>query len=316
MRGKPTHRQDGVALLLIVLVLFTSSAAVFLSAVNNTNVDLTVANNAQREMVEAKQTLLAFAMAYAELFPDNPPGRFPCPDTNNDAQGLPDFPCYNSKVPGRLPRRINTESGTSFMFSDHGMANDQRFWFAVSPDYVQGSSAVLNSAAPGMLRLDRQADIVAVLIAPGNLLNDKTGGNNSPANYLENTNVRGTNFVSNRATDPTTFNDRLLPIYRHEVMTLVTAQVVQIVHGVLTAYYLEHDKTLPVDQDFFREVLAAAALPAWFADNQWDTVINYKLSEENKKSASISFTGCAIIYTVDFEPLNIKRDKASCEGHP
>ena len=316
MRGKPTHRQDGVALLLIVLVLFTSSAAVFLSAVNNTNVDLTVANNAQREMVEAKQTLLAFAMAYAELFPDNPPGRFPCPDTNNDAQGLPDFPCYNSNVPGRLPRRINTESGTSFMFSDHGMANDQRFWFAVSPDYVQGSSAVLNSSSPGMLKLDRQADIVAVLIAPGNLLNGKSGGDSSPANYLEDGNVGGTNFVSNQAANPSTFNDRVLPIYRHEVMTLVTAQVAELVRGVLTTYYIKHGNTLPEDQDFFREALAAAALPAWFAGNQWDTVINYELPEENKNRADISFTGCAITYTVSFERPDIERDKASCEGHP
>jgi hypothetical protein len=313
MRGRLPQRQDGVALLLIALVLFTSSAAVFLSAVNNTNVDLTVANNAQREMVEAKQTLLAFAMAYAELFPDNPPGRFPCPDTNNDAQGLPDFPCYNSNVPGRLPRRINTESGTSFMFSDHGMANDQRFWFAVSPDYVQGSSAVLNSSTPGMLRLERQADIVAVLIAPGNLLNGKKGGNSSPANYLENANARGTNFVSNRAANPATFNDRVLPIYRHEVMTLVTAQVVQMVHVMLTNHR-DQGNMLPVDQVLFLEVLAAAALPVWFADNQWDTVINYTLVNENR--VTISFTGCEITYTVDFERLVIERDKASCEGHP
>jgi hypothetical protein len=291
---------------------------VFLSAVNNTNVDLIAANNSQREMVEAKQTLLAFAMAYAELFPNNPPGRFPCPDTSNNAEGLPDFPCYTSNVPGRLPRSIVIDSGASFKFSDYGMANDQRFWFAVSPNYAQGSTAVLNSTSLGALRLDRQPDIVAVLIAPGNLLEGKRGGNNTPSNYLENANVRGTTFFSNRTASPATFNDRVLPIYRHEVMTLVTAQVVQLVHRMLTTYYLANGNTYPADEPTFLAALEATPLPDWpdwFKDNQWHTVINYSVIDNNH--VSIIFDGCAIEYKFSSvgQP-KIERSQASCEAQP
>ena len=315
MRGRLLQRQNGVALLLIVLVLFTSSTAVFLSAVNNTNVNLIAETSSQRELVEAKQTLLAFAMAYAELFPNNPPGRFPCPDTNNDAAGLPNSPCSSSDEPGRLPRRINTGPNTSFKFSDHGVENDQRFWYAVSPDFAQGSSAVLNSTSLGTLSLDSQTDIVAVLIAPGNLLNGRSGGINSRGNYLENRNVDGTTFVSNRVANPATFNDRVLPIYRHEVMTLVTAQVVQLVHRMLTTYDPDNGKPYPVDESTFLAALEAAPLPDWFKDNQWHTVINYSVIDNNH--VSISFNGCAITYTVSSvgQP-KIERSQASCEAHP
>jgi hypothetical protein len=313
MRGRLLQRQNGIALLLILLVLFTGSTAVFLSAVNNTNVDLIAANNSQREMVQAKQTLLAFAMAYAELFPNNPPGRFPCPDTNND--GLPDFPCSGSNVPGRLPQRINTGPDASFKFSDHGMANDQRFWYAVSPDFAQGSSEVLNSSSLGTLSLDSQADIVAVLIAPGNLLSGRSGGNSTRSNYLENANIDGTTFVSNQVADPASFNDRLLPIYRHEVMTLVSARVVQIVRGMLNTYYLANGNQYPEDEPTFLAALEAAPIPAWFVNNQWHTVINYALSSD-KSHVSISFDGCAITYTVSsVGQSTIKRSQASCEVH-
>ena len=62
MRGRPPQQQLGAAVLIFFLILFTSTAAVLLRAVNNANFGLDAANNTQREMVNAKQILLALVL--------------------------------------------------------------------------------------------------------------------------------------------------------------------------------------------------------------------------------------------------------------
>jgi len=311
MRGTLPQQQLGAAVLILFLILFTTTAAVLLRAVNNANFGLNAANNTQREMVAAKQTLLAFAMSYSENFPGSPPGRFPCPDTDNDADGLPNTPCSASNLPGRLPRRMDTGSGAPFMFSDHGILNDQRFWLAVSPVFRQSSAAVLNSNSAGSLTLDGQNDIVAILIAPGDVISGQTRQNNTAANYLEHTNAAGTAFASSWAANLTLFNDRVLPIYRHEVMTLATARVTQVVRGILTTYHPANGNTYPVDEPAFLAALTAAPPPVWFSANNWGTVINYAFINAN--SVTVSFDSCAITYTVTFGQPDIARSQASCE---
>jgi hypothetical protein len=305
------QQQSGAAVLIFFLILFTSSAAVLLRAINNADFGQAAASRAQQDMVLAKQTLLSFSMSYAENFPGSPPGRFPCPDSDNDAEGLPNTPCNVGNIPARLPRRMDTGAGAPFMFSDHGLLDGQRFWYAVSPAYRQSSAAVLNSNTAGTLTLDGQNDIVAMLVAPGDEMTGQTRPNNTVSNYLESTNVAGTAFVSNWAANPTLFNDRLLPIYRHEVMTLVTARVVQIIRGILTTYHPANGNTYPVDEPTFLAALTAAPPPAWFTANNWGTVVNYTFVNAN--SVTISFDGCAITYTVTFGQPDIARSQASCE---
>jgi hypothetical protein len=197
------------------------------------------------------------------------------------------------------------------MFSDHGILNDQRFWLAVSPVFRQSSAAVLNSNSAGSLTLDGQNDIVAILIAPGDVISGQTRQNNTAANYLEHTNAAGTAFASSWAANPTLFNDRVPPIYRHEVMTLATARVTQVVRGILTTYHPANGNTYPVDEPAFLAALTAAPPPVWFSANNWGTVINYAFINAN--SVTVSFDSCAITYTVTFGQPDIARSQASCE---
>lgn len=308
------QQQSGAALLIFFLILFTSSAAVLLRAINNADFSQAAASQAHQDMVLAKQTLLSFSMSYAENFPGSPPGRFPCPDSDNDAEGLPDSPCNVGNIPARLPRRMDTGSGGPFMFSEHGLLDGQQFWYAVSPAYRQSSVAMLNSNTAGTLTLDGQNDIVAMLVAPGDEVTGQTRPNNSVSNYLESTNVEGTAFVSNWAANPTLFNDRLLPIYRHEVMTLVTARLVQIIRGILTTFHSANGNTYPVDEPTFVAALTAGPLPAWFNANNWGSVVNYSFLNAN--NVTVSFDGCDIVYTITFGQPEIERNPHSCEFSP
>lgn len=303
--------QKGAALLVLLLLLFTTYAAFFLSSTNNVNLDQKVANAKQQQLVLAKQTLLAFSMSFADNFAGGSPGRFPCPDSDDDAEGLPNSPCNVSNLPGRLPRRIDIRSGAPFMFSEEGMLNDQRLWLAVSPVYRQSSTAVLNSDTAGMLTLDGQGDIVAMLIAPGVALPGQTRPNNTASNYLESTNSAGMNFVSGLPAYPAELNDRLLPIYRHEVMTLVTVHVVQVIRRILDTYHPANGNTYPTDEPAFQAALTAAPPPAWFTANNWSKVVNYGFVDAN--TLTISFDGCSITYTVTFGQPDIARSQSSCE---
>ncbi|MDP3517463.1 MAG: hypothetical protein Q8S94_09885 [Pseudohongiella sp.] len=280
---------------------------------NNANFGLAVANNARQEMVLAKQTLLAFAMNNGELMTGGTPGRFPCPDSDNDADGLPNLPCV---AISRLPRRIDTNTGGPFYISDEGLENGQRFWFAVSPAYRQNSMVTLNSNTNGTLTLDGIDDIVAIIVAPGDALAGQTRHNNTASNYLESTNVGGSSFISSLPANPTAFNDRVLPIYRHEVMTLVTARVVREIRRVLDLYHPANGNTYPADEPAFQAALAAAAppLPTWFTANSWNTVTNYAFVNTN--SFTLNFVGCEIEYTVTFGSPDITRDQFSCEVSP
>lgn len=306
-------QQSGAAILIFFLVLFTTSAAVLLRAVNNASFGTQLSANTVTEMVAAKQMLLAFAMSYAENFPGSPPGRFPCPDSDNDVNGLPNSPCNANNNPGRLPIRLDTGNGEPFMFSEYGLLNGQRFWYAVSPTYRQSATAALNSSTTGTLTLDGQNDIVAMIVAPGDVLTGQTRPNNTASNYLESTNVAGVSFVSGFPANPSMFNDRVLPIYRHEVMTLVTARVVQVIRERLDTHHPANGNSYPVDEPAFQAVITAPPL-SWLTSNNWDSVANYVFLNSN--NVTLSFDGCDIEYTITFGSNDISRSQPSCEVSP
>ena len=262
----------------------------------------------------AKETLLAFALTYADNFTGSPPGRFPCPDSDNDADGLPNSPCNVGNNPGRLPRRVTTGSGASFIVSDYGLQNGQRFWYAVTPAFRQSSTAVLNSNTTGTLTLDGQNDVVAIVAAPGEPLTGQTRHNNTATNYLESTNAAGLNFVSSLPANPTAFNDRVLPIYRHEVMTLVTARIVQIIRGILDTYHPANGNSYPIDEPTFKAALLAGGPPAWLAANDWDDISSYLLTSPDE--VTITFGGCDVNYAIAFGQPDIERSQSSCEDLP
>jgi hypothetical protein len=304
-------QQRGAALLIFFVILFTTAATVLLRAVNNIDFSTRTTVTEQQEMAQAKDALLAFALTSADNYAGQSPGRLPCPDTNND--GLANAPCANN-IRGRLPTHVQLPSGSPFPLSNYGQNSDQRFWYVVNPLYSQDPGGILNSSVAGTLSLDGQPDIVAMLIAPSDSLTGQV--RTSPANqlaannYLEAGNVSGTALVSSLGANPTAFNDRLVPIYRHELMTLATTKVAQEIVNIVRLYRAANPAYPATSAEFDVAVTNHAA--AWFNSNLWRGVTIISLISAT--GISFNFTDCDVSYTITYSTLAITRTPYSCEN--
>ncbi len=227
--------QRGAAMLAFMLVMIMGASFMLVSRLN--------ANFDKSEDVEetyialnkAKQALIAFALTVPERSAANPragPGYLPCPDTDND--GDANTPCGANSI-GRIPYETLEEDA---LLDDNG----EVLWYALSDNYrnIGALFTPLNSETAGQLTLDGQADVVAVIFAPGKSFSNQQRNINPNlvTNYLENDNSNGdTNFVSSLLNDnPPTFNDRVIALTRQELMATVEKRVLGEVANTLENY--------------------------------------------------------------------------------
>ncbi len=249
-------------------------------------------------------------------------GHLPCPDTDTPAftaggaplapYGIANSPCGANAI-GRLPHQVILPSGNPLPLSDHGSGSDRQFWYAVADTFLAnpngGISNTLNSTTAGALTLDGQGDVVAVLIAPGQALAGQSRPGTAAAAYLEAENVAGPVFVSGWPAAPTDFNDVVLAIRRADLLLPMTARVAEEMKKHLDTYHLAGG-AYPADQAAFAGAFAAA--PPWLAANNWTaaTVTTYtKLSGD---SATLTFAGCGITYTLTFGSTTMGRSQSHC----
>ena len=155
----------------------------------------------QRVLREAKQALLQYAYNYP-VTNGYGPGRLPCPDTSNNGNPNPVFYCGSPNgIVGRFPW-----ADTKINFYDALDASGERLWYAVSSEFAnQGPLVAINSDTAGTITIqDRSsaviydgtdltpaAGVAAVIIAPGaaiaraGVMQNRAGGPNNPANYLD-----------------------------------------------------------------------------------------------------------------------------------
>lgn len=301
-------RQTGAALIVLFLALFLTGATVVLAALNNRSLQLDRRLNLQREMQDVREKLLAYAAMFPENYsastPNNGPGRLPCPDTDNDG----DDDCTGTGL-GRLPQYIDQPSGGMLGLSTLGVGTDQQFWYAVHPNFWRSVTATaVNSATATTFTIDGgAADVVALLIAPGEILSGQTRQNALAANYLEGGNADVPTFFSVNNAAPATFNDLVLPIRRAELMTLVTARVAQQMKARLDVYHPANGDTYP-DIPAFGAAMAGAS--AWLADDSWPAVTTYARVDAN--NATVTFQNCGITYTTTFGSAGLTRSQAAC----
>lgn len=301
-------RQSGAALILFFLALFLSGATVVLTALNNRSPQLARALDLQREMLEVKETLLAHAAMfpenYSSLSPNNGPGRLPCPDTDND--GIEN--CAGTGL-GRLPRTVTQTSGGVLPLSTLGVATDQQFWYAVHPSFWRSATTVLNSTTATTFTLDGgAADVVALLIAPGELLPGQTRPSATATNYLEGGNADVPTFFSENNVAPTTFNDRVLPIRRGELMTLVTARVAQQIRQRLDVFHPGNGNSYPAPAGL---AAALAGIAAWYTDDNWSAAVE-TYTQIDANNFSVKFLNCGITYTATFGTPGFVRSQTVC----
>lgn len=228
------RRQNGAALLAIMLVLIVTASYVLVSKLNS-NVGRYTRQGASAEVLsEAKAALISYALRYPEdVNPDEGPGYLPCPDISNNGQagGSCSLGGAVNTTIGRLPFKTLEISD----LRDHA---GERLWYAVSDNFKNNPKvlAALNTDSPGTLTLDGNSDIVAVIFAAGAPVGnqDRSDDPLDAANYLEDDNADDdVDFVTRAAA---TFNDQVIAITRQELMSVVEKRVLGDVRRALSAY--------------------------------------------------------------------------------
>jgi hypothetical protein len=202
---RPTTRQTGYALILMVVALMGLGGAVVIGFTQQAKKDVEVQRyqHNQRVLKQAKQALLMFAYNYPQTNPGIGPGRLPCPDQDNN--GAIEFPPVCNLV-GRFPwadDRLGIQETLD--------ASGERLWYAVSAAFRNHNTAGdINYDTSGTITLVDQsggiiydgdgAGIAAVIIAPGTILKRDDDANGT----YEYTQLRNTDP---QKTDPRNYLD-------------------------------------------------------------------------------------------------------------
>lgn len=302
-KNRLRYRQRGAALMAMVLIIFIAASAMFIRAVQPpSGIDL---NNqeAVKEMVRAKEMLIAFATNYAAYNSEGDgPGRLPCP-AYGDIE--PYYYGCNWKYALRLPEFAVLDTGSKFVINDYYSDLDLQFWYSVSPRFRWHSAPpTLNSSNSAELTLDGDA-MVAVIIAPGPALpgqdrsaSEVSGNDYGADEYLEDDNeLRNTGtFVSGVSSNPEDFNDIVIGITHSEIMTPVTARVAKEIKVNLDIYHPGNADSYPLTTGNFDTAMGGAV--GWYTGDQWDDETTYTYLSDN--SGTLQFQGCAIVYTLNF----------------
>lgn len=307
----PYDNQNGIVLLLFVVGLFLVSSSLFLTVLNNNMATLQSDEDVSKALLNAKETLIAFALVSEQHFPGSVgPGHLFCPDTNGN--GTPNSPCGSNAL-GRLPQSLTTALGDT-RITDFNNGVDQQFWLAIDDSLRNSPASILNSNYTGSVTVDGQGSIAAVLIAPGEIVGSQARPSNTPANYLEGANTSGPQFVGSNQIAASAFNDRVLAIKHSEIMTPVTSRVAAMLKGLLDTSHgndasYPDDSTGPDDPAIANFDAVVSGAPAWFAANEWDDQTTYVRTSTD--SATLTFTGCGITYTVSLNAATT-RDTRQC----
>ena len=231
-------RESGVVLLAFLLVFIVGTTFMLVVGLNESVSRVDQQEQTALALAEAKATLLVYAASYPDnVNPASGPGYLPCPDVTND--GEPRAACAlatNSHV-GRFPwKYLNT--------ADLRDGSGARLWYALSDNFRYSLQlSPLNSDTPGQLVVDGNADIVAVIYAPGAPVAGQAGRAAAPndrTNYLEDDNADAdVTFVTQAAGD---FNDRAMIITRAELMQAVERRVLGEAATILNNYWQDPDR--------------------------------------------------------------------------
>ena len=304
----------------LVLVLFISASAVMVRELNVRVGFQETDLQTRQEMINAKEMLIAYASNFAELNSSGlGPGRLPCWDYTND--GEPDDSSCATQYTYRLPEYTDIEVGDTFRFNEEYADIGQQFWYALTPAYRDTGVLGLNSSTSGNLTIDGESGYVAVVIAPGPAVTNQdrseaeTWANNyyGLTNYLEGDNgtLYTTDFENAISADSDYYNDVVLGITHSEIMTPVTSRVVREMKTSLDNFHPHpyFGDSYPSTASGWGVYLAYYFGAAWFNNDNWELVAKY--NQVSADVATISFTGCSIIYTVEFGG-GITRDRNSC----
>lgn len=314
------HRQHGVALMLMLVILILGVTAALIGSLTATALKNEQQRKTAEALAQAKEALIGYAVSDG-----NRPGELPCPDVDGDGKLTMNVDYSGSNCASLIGRIPWITLGLPELLD--GDAN--RLWYALSGPFHANGSSVINSNTQGTLAVYR-ADgstmltetgysAVAVIFSPGGPLGSQSRGTmaeqNNAANYLDiangiNNATAGGPFIAGMKS--ASFNDQLLPITTKDLIPLVEQRVAGEVKRALASYYSAKgyypwadSVTQWTDYDSNRGLnrgwLPNNALPDnwaspfrpphWFFDNQWYKLIYYSVAE-NYKEPSYPCSDC------------------------
>lgn len=306
---RPRAKQNGQALLALLVILGIGFAAVIYGLVSPASLTLETDKITNAALAQAKEALIGYAARDS-----NRPGSLPCPDTDNNGSAQLFSGSYCPSEVGRLPRR-------TLGLPDLRDGSGERLWYAVSRDFSRNPAGApaLNTSTAGQLTISGTApatNVIAIVFAPGLVVGSQVrdaANVNTVANYLE-----GGNEASGATTFTTgavsaTFNDKLLAITSDALFSVVEMRVAREARAALKAFYsangffpfanaysdtsyrctnnqysdripqffTDNCKVDPADPDW-----KGVAWPGWFFSNNWHQIVFYAVASKCAKPSS------------------------------
>ncbi|MEK9940163.1 MAG: hypothetical protein VW548_04270, partial [Methylotenera sp.] len=288
---KNNSRQSGAVLIMLLFVFSLLLTALYMQQISPVQIRLERSQTTQQALMEAKTSLMGRA-----ILDENRPGSLPCPDANND--GSADL-FYGNRCPsyiGRFPWR--TLSIPALQDAD-----GETLWYALSANYRDHSAVMpLNTHSPGLLSVDAQSDVVAIVFSAGAPLAHQSGRpSTNLTDYLEGKNADADNLFS--AAKSASHNDRLISITRSELMQKIERRALAEAASALQYYFANPAHTyFPyaalLSNQCESELLLSGYIPtlntscpsampvmaAWFNDNAWADLMRYEVAAACVKS--------------------------------
>ena len=309
--------QRGYAMLGIIAAVGIATTAVVVTSLSATAVRNEQSRKDSNALAVAKQALIASAASS-----NTRPGSLPCPDIDND--GISDVQNI-SVVDSPCAARIGRLPWQTLGLADLRDASGERLWYAISLNFQDTSANQINASANGQLTLTDNTQtttgVVAIVLAPGkpvsNQSRDVTRVNNYE-HYLES--YAAGQLTVNVAGQDAAHNDQILAITPADIFSLVQRRVIKEAQLSLQNYYANAStlNTLPYPatvENFdgnttysypmtptnsvvpsysgYLPSESNQALPAWFAANRWNRVLQYTVDSNCVQSGNPAQCGSA-----------------------
>ena len=241
------RQQRGVVLIMLLAVIAMSAAWFTVRQLDALPSDYTAAKRARNAaaLARAKAALIGYVATRAASAGETDPGRFPCPEGLGSIGGVNEGNAAgNCSLPyiGRFPWET---IGTDKLLDAAG----EPLWYVVAPGWAYTPSSgsgtlVINSNCAsdnamtcnsGLLTVDGVKDTVALVIAPGQAMNElasagctarnqaRSPSTLNPLDYLECYSTATSTFVTQGPN--TSFNDQVVKITASEVLPYIEAAV-------------------------------------------------------------------------------------------
>ena len=181
-RGHKLGAQRGSVLWIFLSVLALGSSYFLVTQMNQFQSAYLRSGSDVAVLRQAIDGLIGYAITQARN--GERPGSLPCPDTNGD--GIAEPSCANANLVGRLPWK-------TLSLPELRDNSGALLWYALSSNFRNTSSSVINSDTVGQLSITdaatgavNESDVIAVVFAPGAPVEGQTRRNTKLlSDYLE-----------------------------------------------------------------------------------------------------------------------------------